>query len=83
MITIYTKNNCPYCDRAKVLLEAKGIQFQVKNIEFEPEYRTFLLDKGLRSVPQIFDGDVLLSGGFHGLATKDETFWDELRKKQA
>lgn len=81
MLTIYTKNNCPYCDRAKTLLENKNIQFHVKNIESDSTFRSFLVDQGLRSVPQIFDGDTLLPGGFQGLAAKSEEFWEELRKK--
>lgn len=79
MLTVYTKNNCPFCDRAKSLLESKGIQYTSINIEDQPEYRETLVDLGLRSVPQIFKDGVLLPGGFQGLAGKPEEFFNTLK----
>ena len=79
MITIYSKNNCPFCDRAKALLESKGIGFTTINIEEQPEHRETLVDLGLRSVPQIFKDGVLLPGGYQGLAGKDEEFFNTLK----
>ena len=79
MITIYSKNNCPFCDRAKALLESKGITYNLINIEEQPEHRETLVDLGLRSVPQIFKDGVLLPGGYQGLAGKDEEFFNTLK----
>jgi glutaredoxin len=79
MITIYSKNNCPFCDRAKALLESKGITYNSINIEEQPEHRETLVDLGLRSVPQIFKDGVLLPGGYQGLAGKDEEFFNTLK----
>lgn len=79
MITVYSKNNCPFCDRAKALLESKEVPFNVINIEEQPEHRETLVDMGLRSVPQIFKDGVLLPGGFQGLAGKDEEFFNTLK----
>ena len=79
MITVYSKNNCPFCDRAKALLESKDIPFKVIKMEDEPDAREFLMDQGLRSVPQIFKDGVLLPGGYQGLAGKDETFFETLK----
>jgi len=79
MITVYSKNNCPFCDRAKALLESKGIPFKVIKMEDEPEAREFLVDQGLRSVPQIFKDGILLPGGYQGLASKDEAFFTTLK----
>jgi len=79
MITVYSKNNCPFCDRAKALLESKDIPFKVIKIEDEPDARGFLMDQGLRSVPQIFKDGVLLPGGYQGLAGKDEEFFNTLK----
>jgi len=79
MITVYTKNHCPFCDRAKSLLESKGIEFKTVNIEDEPDAREHLVDQGLRSVPQIFKDGVLLPGGFQGLAGRPEDFWTTLK----
>jgi glutaredoxin len=79
MITMYSKNNCPFCDRAKALLESKGIEFNTVKMEDAPEAREFLVAQGLRSVPQIFNDGVLLPGGFQGLAAKDEAFFTTLK----
>ena len=79
MITVYSKNNCPFCDRAKALLESKDIPFTVIKMEDEPSAREFLMDQGLRSVPQIFKDGVLLPGGYQGLAGKDQEFFNTLK----
>ena len=79
MITVYTKNNCPYCDQAKALLESKGVAYASINIEEHPEAREILVNMGLRSVPQIFKEDQLLPGGFQGLAAQTEEFWTSVK----
>jgi glutaredoxin len=76
---VYSKNNCPFCDRAKQLLESKGVTYNEVNIELDPESRQMLLDKGLRSVPQIFHGYELIEGGFQGLTKKPENFFNSLK----
>jgi glutaredoxin 3 len=78
-LTVYTKNNCPYCDRAKALLESKGVAYKSINIEEDTDARSFLVDQGLRSVPQVFNGTTLIQGGYQGLAGKPEEFWITLK----
>lgn len=71
MLTIYSKPSCPYCVKAKQLLESKGIHFQEVDVSADPQARQRLVDLGLRTVPQIFQGDELyVSGGYEGLANK-------------
>jgi len=79
MLTVYTKNNCPYCDRAKALLESRGVEYTTINLEDQPEARNFLVEQGLRSVPQIFNDTTLLQGGYQGLAAQPEEFWTNLK----
>lgn len=79
MVTVYSKNNCPFCDRAKALLESRGVPYTEVNIENDPESRQMLLDKGLRSVPQIFNGYELIPGGFQGLNSKPADFFKLLK----
>ena len=79
MITVYSKNNCPFCDRAKALLESKNVPYTEVNIENDAESRQMLLDKGLRSVPQIFNGSELLPGGFDGIAKQSNEFFQLLK----
>jgi glutaredoxin len=78
-LTVYTKNNCPFCDRAKSLLESRGVAYNTINLEQQPDARDFLVDQGLRSVPQIFNGTTLLQGGYQGLAAQPEEFWTQLK----
>jgi glutaredoxin len=79
MITVYSKNNCPFCDRATALLESKDVPFKLIKMEENTGAREFLMEQGLRSVPQIFKNGVLLPGGFQGLAGKDEEFFNTLK----
>ena len=80
MLTVYSKNHCPYCDKAKYLLEQKGIQFEEIKIDETPEAREFVLSEGHRTVPQIYkDGKLLVDGGYQGLAKQQEDFFQQLR----
>ena len=65
-IIVYSKNNCPFCDQAKALLKSKNIDFKEVNIETNAAGRDVLIERSLRSVPQIFDGELLI-GGFDKL----------------
>jgi glutaredoxin len=65
-IIVYSKNNCPFCDQAKALLKSKNIDFKEVNIETNAAGRDVLLERSLRSVPQVFDGELLI-GGFDKL----------------
>ena len=69
MLTIYSKNNCPYCVMAKNYLQSKNINFREINIEQDAEAREFIQGQGLRTVPQIFmDGKIFVEGGWSGLS---------------
>jgi len=79
MITVYSKNNCPFCVQAKNLLTLKGITYEEINIEENPDARAFVLEQGHRTVPQIYrDGKLLVEGGFQGLSKLTE---DELKER--
>jgi len=79
MLTVYSKNNCPFCDRAKALLESKGVAYNEVNIEKDPESRQMLVDAGLRSVPQIYHGFELIPGGFDGLSKQSAEFFEKVK----
>jgi len=54
-IVMYSKSWCPYCQRARALLQAKGMQFEEIDIEEQPEKRAEMITRSGRStVPQIF-----------------------------
>ncbi len=79
-VTVYSTNMCPYCVRAKQLLERKGIEYKEVNLSTEaPEVRVELMQKTKhRTVPQIFIKDQFI-GGFDQLyALEREGKLDEL-----
>ena len=54
-IDIYTKQTCPFCHRAKALLEKKGAAFNEIAIDGDVEKRAGMIERSGRStVPQIF-----------------------------
>ena len=80
MITVYSKNNCPYCVQAKSLLQLKGIEYEEVKIDESTEAREFVLGEGHRTVPQIYkDGKLLVEGGFQGLKKQNEEFFNQLK----
>ncbi len=69
MLTVYSKNNCPFCEQAKGLLTKKGISFDVVKIDENSEAREWLLEQNHRTVPQLYlDGKLFVEGGYQGLA---------------
>ena len=54
MVTVYSKNNCPYCVQAKNLLQLKGIEYEEVKIDESTEAREFIVGEGHRTVPQIY-----------------------------
>ena len=79
MLTVYSKNNCPFCVQAKNLLTLKGIEYEEIKIDENPEAREFVLSEGHRTVPQIYkDGTLFVQGGYQGLSKLTES---ELKEK--
>ncbi|MFW1858372.1 glutaredoxin 3 [Acinetobacter defluvii] len=79
-VIVYSTVSCPYCVRAKQLLERKGIEFKEVNLSNEaPEVRVELMQRTKhRTVPQIFIKDQFI-GGFDQLyALEKEGKLDEL-----
>jgi glutaredoxin 3 len=82
MLTVYSKSNCPFCDKAKYLLEQKGVPFKEVRVDLDPEAREFVVGAGHRTVPQIYkDGKVFVEGGYQGLVKLDESVFQELKDK--
>ncbi len=55
-VEIYTWQYCPFCIRAKALLDQKGINYEEYSIDGDPEARSKMSDRsnGRKTVPQIF-----------------------------
>ncbi len=63
-ITLYTTNYCPYCVKAKKLLDRKGLSYEEIDVTNSPDLREMLVEKsgGRKTVPQIFIGDHPMGG---------------------
>jgi glutaredoxin 3 len=59
-IEIYTTNHCPFCVKAKSLLNKKKIKFSEINVSNDEVLREKMstMSNGARSVPQIFANNV-------------------------
>ena len=55
-VLIYSKKTCPFCVRAKTLLEEKKASFEEIDISDDPSLRSEMIKKasGRTTVPQIF-----------------------------
>ena len=55
-VVMYTRTYCPYCLRAKALLQDKGVDFEEINLDEHPERRGEMIERaqGRTTVPQIF-----------------------------
>ena len=70
-VEIYTTSSCPFCVRAKRLLQARGIDYDEIDVEDDAALRADLVRRtGRRTVPQIFIDGVSI-GGFEELAALD------------
>ena len=72
MITLYSRPNCTYCDRAKIWLERNGIPYTAINVAEDQEALNFIKSQGHKTVPQIYhNGSVLIEGGYTGLSKQE------------
>ena len=67
-ITIYSKNNCIYCNKAKALVKNLGLEYEENKLEEFDSPQAMLEDigKNVRQMPQIkIDGELI--GGYNQL----------------
>lgn len=64
LVEIYTKFLCPYCARAKALLDSKRVAYVETDITIDGAARSAMLARsaGRTTVPQIFINDVGIGG---------------------
>jgi len=72
-VVLYTTMMCPYCARAKQLLEDKGVAYTEIDVGMDPDKRKEMTARsaGGRTVPQIFIGSTHV-GGSDDLYALDE-----------
>ncbi|GIS45217.1 MAG: glutaredoxin [Actinomycetota bacterium] len=73
-VLIYTKDNCIWCDRAKILLDSKKISYNEIDLSDDSERLKFYekIGDNVKTVPQVFIDDKRI-GGFQDL----KVFLDE------
>lgn len=71
-VIMYSSAHCPYCDRAKQLLDAKKVEYTVHRIDTNPELFAQMqqLCNNARTVPQILINNQPI-GGFDDLKALD------------
>ena len=63
-VEIYTKLNCPYCVKAKMLLDRKNVKYIEIRADLDPSCIEEMIEKsqGRKTFPQIFINDVPIGG---------------------
>ncbi len=63
-VRMYATAWCPYCARARRLLESKGVAIDEIDVEAQPQARAEMIERsgGRRTVPQIFIGSRHVGG---------------------
>jgi glutaredoxin 3 len=72
-VLVYTTEYCPFCVRAKALLEARGIPYREIDLARDPEGRAELVRRtGMMTFPQVLvDGELV--GGFQETLIADRS----------
>ena len=71
-IVIYTKDQCPFCSRAKSLFSSKNVSFEEISLENKPdEFQKLKAKTKMQTVPQIFINDQLI-GGYDSLIAMEK-----------
>jgi len=62
-VVIYTTRFCPFCIRAKALLDKKQVEYEEFAVDNHPDLRRQMMQKsGRRTVPQIWIGATHVGG---------------------
>jgi glutaredoxin 3 len=73
-VEVYTWSTCPFCIRAKALLDKKGVDYTEYCIDGDEAARSKMAERsnGKRSVPQVFINDQHIGGcdDLHALNAK-------------
>ena len=62
MFKVFTQDGCSYCELAKITLMEQDKDFEIINIKDNAQALAVLRLKNLRTVPQIWDGDLHIGG---------------------
>lgn len=78
-IEIYTKGYCPYCQRAKALLDAKGLSYQEYEVSTDKARLQEMVERSnRRTVPQVFLNNQHIGGSDDLAVAESSGLLDEL-----
>ncbi|BCE03489.1 glutaredoxin 3 [Marinicellulosiphila megalodicopiae] len=81
MVTIYTTRFCPFCIRAKQLLEKKGAKYDEIKVDQDYALRREMMSKsGRHTVPQIWIGEKHIGGCDELYQLENQNELDQLLK---
>ncbi len=63
-VEIYLTQWCPFCTRARMLLDHKGVAYNAIDVDADPSLRKVMQERagGAHTVPQIFIGEAHVGG---------------------
>ena len=85
-VEIYTWSTCPFCRRAKQLLDQKGVAYTEYSVDGDEAARDVMVARGTngrRSVPQIFINDQPIGGCDEIYSLESQGKLDPLLKQSA
>ncbi len=73
-VEIYTKTDCPYCEKAKDLFDSKGIEYETYNVTDDDDRFEEMVERadGRKTAPEVFIDDELI-GGWDDTSALNET----------
>ena len=72
-VLMYSSSNCPFCEKAKKLLNDKNIKFELIGVDNDDASRAVMEERSQRrTVPQIFINDIHI-GGYTDLYAFDQS----------
>ena len=78
-VQVYATGWCPYCSRARQLLQSKGVEIEEIDIDASPGARAEMIARsGRRTVPQIFINQTHIGGCDDLIALDDSGGLDPL-----
>lgn len=84
-VEIYTKDYCPYCVKAKQLLDKKGVSYTEYSLTDDITLKTGMVERaqGRTTVPQIFINDIGYGGCDELYALEEQDKLDALLASEA
>ncbi|MFC4438472.1 MULTISPECIES: FAD-dependent oxidoreductase [Natrialbaceae] len=73
-VEIYTKEECPYCEKAKDLFDNKGVAYETYNVTGDDDLFEEMIERadGRKTAPEVFIDDELI-GGWDDTSALEET----------